>query len=73
MQHEDYVHSSREKSSKRKRKALQQNINNIDWTRIYAEVQKCRNYEEMEVLVDSLDESSFEDLHRPIMALVQMQ
>ena len=38
MQHEDYVHSSREKSSKRKRKVCQQNINNIDWTRIYAEM-----------------------------------
>ena len=45
-----------------------QNINKIDWTRIYAEIQKCRNYEEMEVLVDSLDESRFEDLHHPIMA-----
>ena len=31
-------------------------------------MQKCRNYEGMEVLVDSLDESSFEDLHHPIMA-----
>ena len=68
MQHEDYVHSSREKSPKRKRKACQQNINNIDWTRIYAEIQKCRNYEEIEVLVDSLDKSSFEDLHCPIIA-----
>ena len=68
IQHEDHVHSSRENSLKRERKACQQNINNIDCTRIYAEIQKCRNYEEMEVLVDSLDESNFEDLHHPIMA-----
>ena len=35
---------------------------------MYAEIQKCRNYEELEVLVDSLDENSFEDLHYQIMA-----
>ena len=35
---------------------------------MYAEIQKCRNYEELEVLVDSLDENSFEDLHHQIMA-----
>ena len=40
---------------------------------MYAEIQKCRNYEELEVVVDSLDENSldensFEDLHHQIMA-----
>ena len=60
---QDFAHSSRSKSSKMKRKAGQQNINKIDWNSIYAEMQKCRNYEELEVLVDSLDESRFEDLH----------
>ena len=38
MQHEDNVHSSRENSLKRKGKAHQQNINNVDWIRIYAEI-----------------------------------
>ena len=43
------------------RQASQQNISKIDWTSIYAEIQKCKNYEELEVLVDSLNESSFDD------------
>ena len=67
MQHQDNVHSSRVKSSKRTRKGSQQNSNKIDWTSIYAEIQKCRHFEELEVLVYSLDESSFDDLHHPIM------
>ena len=67
MQHQYNIHSSRAKSSKRTRKGSQQNSNKIDWTSIYAEIQKCRNFEELEVLVDSLDESSFDDLHHPIM------
>ena len=46
MQHQDNVHSSRVKSSKRTRKGTQQNSNKIDWTSIYAEIQKCRNFEE---------------------------
>ena len=51
MQPQDFAHSSRSKSSKMKRKAGQQNIKKIDWNSIYAEMQKCRNYEELEVLV----------------------
>ena len=34
---------------------------------MYAEIQNCRNYEEFKVLVDGLDENSFEDLHHQIM------
>ena len=67
MQHQDNIHSSRAKSSKRTREGSQHNSNKIDWTSIYTEIQKCRNFEELEVLVDSLDESSFDDLHCPIM------
>ena len=66
MQHQDFAHSSRSKSSKTERKDGQQNVNKIDWNSIYAEMQKCRNYEELEVLVDSLDESRFEDLYHSI-------
>ena len=67
MQHQDNVHSPRAKSSKTTRKGSQQNIKKVDWTSKHAEIQKCRNFEELEVLVDSLVESSFDDLHHPIM------
>ena len=67
MQHQDNVHSSRVKSSKRTRKSSQQDSNKIDWTSTYEGIQKCRNFEELEVLVDSFDESSIDDLHHPIM------
>ena len=34
---------------------------------MYAEIQKCRNFDKLEVQIDSLDESSFDDLHYLIM------